>query len=808
MTSDLNLSEILNHQMEPSLEAFIDDVMKPRTYDEIIKGCTFECFNYCKHKGYKDEKNKGFKSGDAVMITKTFNLSIIDFDIKKSFDDARKESIRSNILNKLTDDDVVVKTASGGLHVYALMDDFKVQQPRYIKCYEGDEYDVDLFSSVYNKNEDIHVMLPGSKVRLSHKSGKSQTLTYEFIRGNSSSLIKRTVNDVLDSLNLTLTLRSNDNKQKRVRVIHSYEDDEINEMTGDDLMNAKVTNQFDGKDDLITAIIDGFEDLEIHNDARPIEEEITLFTLFQGLNALPSKWVRIAYDTIETTANLTDNAAMNYERKKGLYRHNQTNVYVLMKMLKIHNSEYYNEVILPMIKREHEMKPFDLNDSFVFNDIKQKAENKGYVGKYYELITDLSRVIRFIDTSDGVYIKKIYDCRTGRHKIAYVTPQSMHRQLNEITIERNEKGKKRVTAYDHFVNHKSKFKIDGVKFALPNQSPYGPFYADGIVSIFQGYKYNIIDKENVKMELIDPFLAFIREVIADNDDNVYDYVINWVSFILQHPGVKTETAIVLKGSQGTGKNTFTNVICELMSGYSCKNITDMQAITGQFNTIIENKMMLVLNEVKNAGDDRMANFDTLKSVLSDDSIVINAKGLDHRDADNVANIIMCTNNDYPVKVELTDRRYCILRVNGDHVGDFKYFERLHSLFTNEFYDHLLSYFIHHDIKGFNTRNIPETEARHALRDVNITSFDEWIFEHADELAKGMTRNQILEIKPHDINERQFYLKLSTKTKKVQRRDKGDRYFIYTLTNEWIMKANDRKKKMEEDEKEPVDPNSY
>ena len=108
---------------------------------------------------------------------------------------------------------------------------------------------------------------------------------------------------------------------------------------------------------------------------------------------------------------------------------------------------------------------------------------------------------------------------------------------------------------------------------------------------------------------------------------LYDYVLNWISNIIQHPGMKNETALVIKGLQGIGKNTFTDVVSELLSGYSVANVTEMQELTGNFNSVVENKMLIVLNELKNCGDERMANFNALKSIITDKTIRINEKNI-------------------------------------------------------------------------------------------------------------------------------------------------------------------------------------
>ena len=77
-------------------------------------------------------------------------------------------------------------------------------------------------------------------------------------------------------------------------------------------------------------------------------------------------------------------------------------------------------------------------------------------------------------------------------------------------------------------------------------------------------------------------------------------------------------------------------------------------------------MLLVFNKLKNVGEDRLANFDTLKLIITDKTIRINEKNQPRRTSENVANIIFITNNSYPVKIESGDRRYVVLACNGNY----------------------------------------------------------------------------------------------------------------------------------------------
>ena len=62
-----------------------------------------------------------------------------------------------------------------------------------------------------------------------------------------------------------------------------------------------------------------------------------------------------------------------------------------------------------------------------------------------------------------------------------------------------------------------------------------------VFSSFRGYDYQQLDQ--VKTEIIEPFLNHIREVIANNNEEVYKYILVWIASILQSPNFKTGTAL-------------------------------------------------------------------------------------------------------------------------------------------------------------------------------------------------------------------------------------------------------------------------
>ena len=156
-----------------------------------------------------------------------------------------------------------------------------------------------------------------------------------------------------------------------------------------------------------------------------------------------------------------------------------------------------------------------------------------------------------------MYIQKEYDVFSKTWGIAFVNSNEMKDSLKTIKLWKNEG--KTITAYDVLLTDLTALTVKGVCF---NSEDHDVF------SMFHGYKYSVL--EEVDDSVIQSFMDFVREVVGDDNDEVYRYVIGWIANMIQHPGVKNGTALVLKGLQGIGKNVFTNIISELLAGYSAK----------------------------------------------------------------------------------------------------------------------------------------------------------------------------------------------------------------------------------------------
>ena len=340
-------------------DSFIDELlkqqdehiqsMKTQTIEERIGTNKINLTNYEKHDG-----TKGRKTGEALLSNKIAGLCIVDIDINKSIDDERKERIRSELLEELSINDIVVKTASGGLHVYCNQEYFPLTSNRMIKCFTSENYDV---FGCHNQNKRSIVVLPGSKVRANHNSSVTK---YEFIRGSSNSCITRSVEDVLSSLSIKIT---------------TEQPDDIKTIIDETSNVSSISDEF------AQALVDGLYELQVHNDggSMPIDKEITLFTLFQAINSLPDRFIDEAYENVLDACELTDKARDNFENARNRYSVMKTSPYVLARILKLWNPEYYNESIKPLLASNTKtIHAISFDDTFDLSCIIEKAEKKQY----------------------------------------------------------------------------------------------------------------------------------------------------------------------------------------------------------------------------------------------------------------------------------------------------------------------------------------------------------------------------------------------------------------------------------------------
>jgi hypothetical protein len=301
---------------------------------------------------------------------------------------------------------------------------------------------------------------------------------------------------------------------------------------------------------------------------------------------------------------------------------------------------------------------FEIHSNFTLNEMCKCNYQKSLSKFNYKLaFSDLSRLLVFTRTPLLCFLKEKHPIKDS-FRISVYEDAQIRKVLKAARLGHeivNEK-KKEVTAYDVFLWKKGD---DFANNSICHERIMFVSEIKGDFSIFQGYQYKVLKQCNV--DKIKHFLNHVKEVICNNEEEPYKYLICWIAFSLQFPEKKTGTAPLLIGEQGVGKNTFfTDIICELFGIYAEDNVTNMDHIVGEFNPICENKKLIIGNELQSVDVAKFLNSDKLKSVLTDLMMLINQKNQAIRNVQNLANFIFVSNNNRPLKIETGDRRYLVL----------------------------------------------------------------------------------------------------------------------------------------------------
>ena len=154
-------------------------------------------------------------------------------------------------------------------------------------------------------------------------------------------------------------------------------------------------------------------------------------------------------------------------------------------------------------------------------------------------------------------------------------------------------------------------------------------------------------------------LELLEYLCSDDEQSatLYQWVLRWLAYPIQHPGAKMATALVLHGPQGTGKNLFFETIMTIYGEYG--RIVDQAAVEDKFNDWASRKLFLIADEVVA----RMELYHTknkLKSLITGEWVRINPKNIGAYDERNHVNLVFLSNENQPLVLEKDDRRYTVI----------------------------------------------------------------------------------------------------------------------------------------------------
>jgi hypothetical protein len=206
---------------------------------------------------------------------------------------------------------------------------------------------------------------------------------------------------------------------------------------------------------------------------------------------------------------------------------------------------------------------------------------------------------------------------------------------------------------------------------------------------------------------------FVLDSWAAGNQEYYNYIISWFAGLITNTTGINMVALTMIAKQGTGKGFFLSFMRYLLRSVNVCEVAGIGPITQKHNTVMQNKRLVVINEMSSTKDEFKSNFDKIKTYITDPVISIEPKGVNAYQIDNISNFLLFTNHRDAIIVEESDRRYAVFEMSDVHRNDTNYFDMLEQkCFNQETADAFYTYLL--DFPAVPIRCIPDTELRREM----------------------------------------------------------------------------------------------
>jgi len=152
----------------------------------------------------------------------------------------------------------------------------------------------------------------------------------------------------------------------------------------------------------------------------------------------------------------------------------------------------------------------------------------------------------------------------------------------------------------------------------------------------------------------------------------------------------------------------------------------MKKVVQKFNVLLGGKTLVVFEETKNGEGAKY--HENLKTLITDKHCIIEPKGVDPYRTENYANFVMLTNEYYPVKLTVNDRRFFCLDADGKHKNDPKYWTNLLKQLNPDMGRRLYLHLAQYDLDNWNHREMPKTTLQQELKVANLHQSVRYLIE--------------------------------------------------------------------------------
>lgn len=288
----------------------------------------------------------------------------------------------------------------------------------------------------------------------------------------------------------------------------------------------------------------------------------------------------------------------------------------------------------------------------------------------------------------------------------------------------NAKGKPQSTPIaNYWLRSSARRKYDGLVFH-PGEEARRKDSSGGQPSFYNIWReWGVEPKESGSCRR---FKRHLRDHVCNGDTGLYEWLLDWMAHIFQFPMEKPGVAVVLRGEKGAGKSIVGKTIGALLGKRHYFVVSHQKQLLGNFNAHLAHAMLIQAEEAFFVHDPTA--WGVLKDLITRETRTVEPKGVDAFMLEAFDRLIITGNAQAIVPAEPGERRYVVFDVDGARAKDTAFFGDLESELVDGGYERLLCELMRRDLRRFDCRTAPETEALAEQKRHNLPFVAQWALD--------------------------------------------------------------------------------
>jgi len=266
--------------------------------------------------------------------------------------------------------------------------------------------------------------------------------------------------------------------------------------------------------------------------------------------------------------------------------------------------------------------------------------------------------------------------------------------------------------FDRWTKDSEKVQYENIDFLPPPLTCPAQTY-----NAWHGFSFS----EMVEVGTIEPFLELMGLVQGGTE-----YMINYLAHMIQMPGQMPEIGIVLRGLEGAGKNTITELIAKLIGNEHYFSTTDPSMdVFCRFSESRYRKLCINFDEAE--AKKMFSQNENIKGLITAPYLNYEQKGVTPIRVRSFTRVIVTTNNQTPLKISQTDRRWCVFDVSEKFLKNTKHWNAVYEWLSKPAnIKCVYEYLVKVDLSKVDLKQIPVTDALLEIKQACLPLEIKWL----------------------------------------------------------------------------------